>query len=112
MPRSKRSQLLPAVRVPPEQSEWLARQARARNIERSTFVRQVFEESRTRFGLPPTDLDALEEKAARQRLDLHRFIGEVLRGKARELRAGAAVALDAGAHTKPPMSTEAPRTAA
>jgi hypothetical protein len=75
------------VRVPPEQNEWLARESQARSLDRSAFVREVFEDARTCFGLPPADRDLLEQEAARQRLDLRRFIGEVLRETVRELRA-------------------------
>jgi hypothetical protein len=75
-----------AVRVPAEQSEWLARESTARNTERSALVREILETSRTCFGLPPADRDALEAEATRQRLDVRGFIGEVLREKARELR--------------------------
>ena len=81
-----RKQVPLAVRVTPEQNEWLAHESMARNIERSAFVRELFELSRTCFGLPPADRDVLESEAARQRLEMRRFIGEVLRDKARELR--------------------------
>ena len=87
-----RKQVPLAVRVPPEENEWLARESQARNLDRSVFVREVFEDARTCFGLPPADRDILEEEAARQRLDLRRFIGEVLRETVRELRADRASA--------------------
>ena len=82
-----RKQVPLAVRVPPDQSDWLTRESLARNVERSAFVREVFEDARTCFGLPPADRELLEEEAARQRLELRRFVAEVLRETARELRA-------------------------
>lgn len=91
-----RRQVPLAVRVPPDQNDWLARESQARNLERSAFIREVFEDVRTCFGLPPADRDLLEQEATRQRLELRRFIGEVLRETVRALRAtGPAVPDDA-----------------
>ena len=74
-----------SIRFAPAQLMWLSKESERLGASFNALVRQLVDDSRTFFGLPPTMVRSLEEERRALGLDFRQYVQELLTRRYRDL---------------------------